>query len=185
MQKTNKKQPVQKIAAKYQHKIIKQTNITPPALHQLIGKTALNTHYVASPAIKPVVPVTPESNTDNNKVKETIAVKVDSQPVLIAAAPIVPVIVQPLNVSAPPKIINIEQQKAAEKPLMIAAVEQENVAPVKKRGIHSLGSLINTIVAKIDKREDKLIEFTDNEDDDSESTITGINLGIIKKKKQQ
>jgi hypothetical protein len=54
--------------------------------------------------------------------------------------------------------------------------------PVKKRGIHSLGGLIGALVAKVDKREDKLIEFT--ESDESGSTITGLNLGLIKIKKQ-
>lgn len=57
--------------------------------------------------------------------------------------------------------------------------------PVKKRGIHSLGGLINAIVAKVDKREDKLIEFSDSEDDDTQSNVTGVNLGLIRIKKQQ
>ena len=54
--------------------------------------------------------------------------------------------------------------------------------PVKKRGIHSLGGLIGALVAKVDKREDKLIEFT--ESDENGSTITGLNLGLIKIKKK-
>ena len=55
----------------------------------------------------------------------------------------------------------------------------------KKRGIHSFGGLINAIVAKVDKREDKLIEFSDSEDDDTQSNVTGINLGLLRIKKQQ
>jgi hypothetical protein len=54
--------------------------------------------------------------------------------------------------------------------------------PVKKRGIRSLGGLIGALVAKVDKREDKLIEFT--ESDENGSTITGLNLGLIKIKKK-
>ncbi|RZA03847.1 MAG: hypothetical protein EOP47_01090 [Sphingobacteriaceae bacterium] len=53
---------------------------------------------------------------------------------------------------------------------------------VKKRGIHSLGGLINVIVAKVDKREDKLIEFTER--DENGSTITGLNLGFVRIKKK-
>ncbi len=53
---------------------------------------------------------------------------------------------------------------------------------VKKRGIHSLGGLIGALVAKVDKREDKLIEFTESEENGS--TITGLNLGLIKIKKK-
>ncbi|WP_462226563.1 hypothetical protein [Mucilaginibacter sp.] len=65
--------------------------------------------------------------------------------------------------------------------VVITTTETINT-PVKKRGIHSVGGLINAIIAKVDKREDKLIEFT--EDDEDGSAITGLNLGLIKIKKQ-
>jgi hypothetical protein len=55
-------------------------------------------------------------------------------------------------------------------------------ASVKKRA-RGLGGIINTIVAAVDKRDDKLIEFTDNDDDDG-SRVTAVNLGIFKIKKQ-
>jgi len=56
-----------------------------------------------------------------------------------------------------------------------------DATPVKiKHRIHSLGDLINTVVAKVDKRQDKFIVFSD---DDGDSNITGVNLGIIKIKK--
>ena len=54
--------------------------------------------------------------------------------------------------------------------------------PVKKRA-HGLGGLINTIIAAVDKREDKLIEFTDANNDEG-SRVTAVNLGIFKIKKQ-
>jgi hypothetical protein len=55
--------------------------------------------------------------------------------------------------------------------------------PVKpKHKMPTLGDLINVAVARIDKRKDKIIEFTDTDDGD-ESHITGVNLGIIKIKK--
>jgi len=55
--------------------------------------------------------------------------------------------------------------------------------PVKaSHKIHSLGGLINAVVARVDKRQDKVIEFTD---DDDETNVTGINLGIIKIKKEK
>jgi hypothetical protein len=53
----------------------------------------------------------------------------------------------------------------------------------KKRGIHTLGGLINAVIAKVDKREDKLIEFTETDDDQAD--ITGINLGLFKVKKEK
>jgi hypothetical protein len=57
-------------------------------------------------------------------------------------------------------------------------------APVKKHGIRTFGDLINVVVAKVDKRQDKVIHFSDS-DDDEESNITGINLGFVKVKKEE
>lgn len=54
--------------------------------------------------------------------------------------------------------------------------------PQKKHHIHSLGDMLNTVIAAVDKRKDKLIEFTDTDDD--ESVITGVNLGLLAVKKQ-
>ncbi len=71
---------------------------------------------------------------------------------------------------------NIEKQTDA-----INTPTQEK-APVKKRA-GGLGSFINTIIAAVDKREDKLIEFTDAANDEG-SRLTGVNLGILKIKKQ-
>lgn len=51
----------------------------------------------------------------------------------------------------------------------------------KKPKIRGLGGLLNAVIASVDKRPDKIIEFTDTDEGDS---ITGINLGIIKIKKQ-
>ena len=53
----------------------------------------------------------------------------------------------------------------------------------KKHGIRSLGDLINVVVARVDKRENKVIEFTDTDDD--QSVLTGVNLGIIRVKKDR
>ena len=55
-------------------------------------------------------------------------------------------------------------------------------APAKKRRINTLGDLINVVVSKVDKRKDKLIEFTSSDEDDA--TVSGINLGFVKIKKQ-
>jgi len=63
----------------------------------------------------------------------------------------------------------------------VPAVQQAKT--VKRRGIHSFGDLVNIVVAKVDKRKDKVIEFTDTDDD--ESTITAVNMGPIKIKKDK
>ena len=66
-----------------------------------------------------------------------------------------------------PVVMASTTQPAAEK----QATEQEPVKK-KKRGF---GGFMNSLIAKIDKRKDKLIEFKDGD-----GAITGINLGIIK-----
>ena len=55
--------------------------------------------------------------------------------------------------------------------------------PGKKRSISGLGGLINAIVAKVDKREDKIVEFTESNDDGA--LLSSVNLGLVKIKKQQ
>jgi hypothetical protein len=75
-------------------------------------------------------------------------------------------------------------QTIVEQPAAISTGTKPNEAPVKKHGIHSLGGLVNVLIAKVDKREDKLIEFTDDDDDNTASSVTAVNLGVIKIKKQ-
>ncbi|EHQ25266.1 hypothetical protein [Mucilaginibacter paludis] len=60
----------------------------------------------------------------------------------------------------------------------------KNAQPVKRRKIHSLGDILNVVIAKVDKREDKIIEFT-NDSDDETFNITGVNLGLFKAKKEK
>jgi hypothetical protein len=75
---------------------------------------------------------------------------------------------------------NITQPEVIKAPESVLARQPERK---KKRGIHTLGGLINAVIAKVDKREDKLIEFTETDDDQAD--ITGINLGLFKVKKEK
>jgi hypothetical protein len=60
----------------------------------------------------------------------------------------------------------------------------KNITAVKTRHkIHNLGDLLNLAIATVDKRKDKIIEFTNNEDDGS--MITAVNLGILKTKRDK
>lgn len=67
--------------------------------------------------------------------------------------------------------------------LALANVEREvkesAVAETERStsGIRSMGDLVNFVVAKVDKRKDKVIEFSEN---DEGTLISGINLGLIK-----
>ncbi|SDL71122.1 hypothetical protein SAMN04487898_12342 [Pedobacter sp. ok626] len=48
---------------------------------------------------------------------------------------------------------------------------------VEKRGIRNMGDLINFVVDKLDKREEKLLKFKTDDDD---SSLIAINIGFIK-----
>ncbi len=72
----------------------------------------------------------------------------------------------------------------AAKPTIPTAKASKPTFAAKRKSIRSMGDLVNLVMAKVDKRQDKLIEFTDNDDGD-ESNITGINLGIISIKKEK
>lgn len=50
-------------------------------------------------------------------------------------------------------------------------------APKKQRTIRSVGSLVNFVVGKVDKRKNKIIEF---EDGDEGTTVSSLNLGLLK-----
>lgn len=52
---------------------------------------------------------------------------------------------------------------------------------VKKRGIRNFGDIVNLVVAKVDKRKDKLIQFSDTDDD--ESVVSAVHLGSLKIKR--
>jgi hypothetical protein len=67
--------------------------------------------------------------------------------------------------------------------VQLPAASKPKLALIKKRRIRSLGDILNVVIAAVDKREDKFIEFSNTDEDDA--TITGINLGIIKVKKEK
>jgi len=73
------------------------------------------------------------------------------------------------------------------KPAVIATVvppveKNTDVTPAKKHKIHGIGDLLNVAIAAVDKRKDKIIQFSDNDEDGT--SITGVNLGVIKIKKE-
>ncbi|CAN5118247.1 hypothetical protein BH09BAC6_BH09BAC6_17750 [soil metagenome] len=98
-----------------------------------------------------------------------------------ANKPVVPGTQTPLAV----KSVNDESPGFKTQPMLLTqspAINNKDVKPVKaKHKIHSFGDLINVMIAKVDKRKDKVIEFTDSDDD--EATVSGVNLGVIRIKK--
>lgn len=70
------------------------------------------------------------------------------------------------------------------KPQFLPAKNSTPAFVTKRKGIRSIGDVVNLVMAKVDKRQDKLIQFSDS-DDGEESNVTGINLGIISLKKEK
>ncbi|MGF7081863.1 hypothetical protein [Mucilaginibacter sp. UYCu711] len=141
---------------------------TTPHQHNVVASIN-NTSAPVNNTAEPVIKTTETVKNDN---PQLIAAVIDPASTHVSTATVP-------DVTLAPQMLEVGQQ--VEKPVMAA----QSTAPAKKRGIHNLGGLINVLVAKVDKREDKLIEFSDSDDDDNGSDLTGINLGLIKIKKQQ
>jgi hypothetical protein len=148
-----------------------------------VASTVKHQHSVIQSVNNPVNSVdnTPEPVVKTDPVKpidqpQLIAAVIDPASTHVSTTATVP------DVMLAPKMLDAAPQ--IEKPVM-ASAEKQTTAPVKKRGIRNLGGLINALVAKVDKREDKLIEFSESDDDENGSDLTGVNLGLIKIKKQQ
>ncbi|MGI4751171.1 MAG: hypothetical protein ACRYFB_11080 [Janthinobacterium lividum] len=73
-------------------------------------------------------------------------------------------------------------QKLFVKPSLLAT--ESHTIKAKHKRIRNIGDVVNLVMAKVDKRQDKLIEFSDT-DDGEESNVTGINLGFISLKKEK
>lgn len=66
----------------------------------------------------------------------------------------------------------------ADHDLIKGEVINENDEATDKKGIRNVGDLINYVVDKVDKREEKFIKF--KTDDDDNSSLIGLNIGMIK-----
>ncbi|WP_304064323.1 hypothetical protein [Pedobacter glucosidilyticus] len=80
------------------------------------------------------------------------------------------------------ELILLEEENAAKtdkiKSSMFSSLNEDNQSSEK---IRSVGDLVNFVIAKVDKREQKLIRISKTDESDIE--ITGINLGLFKYKK--
>jgi len=78
---------------------------------------------------------------------------------------------------------------ATTKPVIAATMpniaDKQSIATARpKHKAHGIGGFLNTVIAAVDKRKDKIIEFTESDDDDG-SNVTAVNLGILKFKKDK
>lgn len=112
----------------------------------------------------------------NKPVQAAIAIVPQKSDIIIKKKPNDTIALAANTISAPD--ITPIQAIIPDKQIIAKAAPQTT----KKHRIHSLGDMLNTVIAAVDKRKDKLVEFTDTDDD--ESVVTGVNLGILAVKKQ-
>jgi len=125
-----------------------------------------------SPAV-PMTPVTTQPVTTDEQEQQVLAAVVQHK--TDVSKPVVPDIT--LNAAA------TQPEQTDNTSVVSTTTQVSNTIKPKKRGIRSFGDIVNAVVAKVDKRTDKVIEFSNTDDD--ESTITGLNLGIVKIKKEK
>lgn len=97
----------------------------------------------------------------------------------------------PVKETEPAKPVNVipkeerekERTKSVENQPVSAFVNDQNSSTERKdteqqRRVKTVGDLVNFVIGKVDPREDKIIQFKN--DDDGGSEVTGINLGLLK-----
>jgi hypothetical protein len=159
-----------------------------------VVKTPVGYAAKAHPA-KQVITQVVQQKEDIQTIAKTEPVKTEEQPVLAVTAPKkTDENINPIAANEPPLVIKkadvSENQDLQSQPVVtttqpVLAGTQLPAAktnkPAPRKHIHNFGDLVNLVVAKVDKRKDKLIEFTDTDDD--ESMITGVHIGSVKIKK--
>jgi hypothetical protein len=163
----------------------------------VIKSKNITSHVVGAATVNRIALVHQTKTSNPNKNIGTVIdaakpVKTDEQPVLAATSQKQQDIVKSEVPDQPTQLSikePVEESPAFSTRPVLASVQlpaegKREASPAKrKRGIRSFGDLINVMVAKVDKRKDKFIEFTDTDED--ESTITAVNIGILKIKKDK
>jgi hypothetical protein len=112
---------------------------------------------------------------------------IDAAPEVIATAPqkqTVNIGVVPDKATAlTPTLPDQNMPDITAKPVLLAsqppvASKKDSVQVKPRHKIHGLAGLVNLVIAKVDKRKDDV-----QTDDDNESNIVGVNLGLVKIKK--
>lgn len=155
-----------------------------PADKTIVGTPAVVANMVTKSAQKVKVHHHIINKSRENATAQLVKVEdtLSTQPVLIADTENQPLqqpgitdaVLKPGAMDSIPKI-NIAHAQS---------VVNDNARPdiAKEHRIRGIGGLLNVVIASVDKRKDKIMEFTDTDEGNS---LTGINLGFIKIKKER
>ncbi|HVW14986.1 MAG TPA: hypothetical protein VHB54_14215 [Mucilaginibacter sp.] len=137
--------------------------------------------YIKTVTHRPAAQEVVKKVTGNKPLNEDESMLATVTPKQEQAKPVITTIQDNSQIVEPNAKIDSAATLAVTKPAAVAKQQpvQQPVAPTAKRhGIHNFGDLVNVVMAKVDKRKDKAIEFSDDEDD--EATLTAVNIGPIK-----
>jgi hypothetical protein len=129
--------------------------------------------------------------TETSQATPELKPAVEQAPIVIASA-----IVKKLIFTKPKQLVKVPERYSGDQSLldvtqadMIAKVDRPDDHTLNEERVHngnkrirSIASLVNFVIAKVDKREDKLIEFKDGIEG---SEVSGINLGLVKIKSRK
>lgn len=131
------------------------------------------------------VKVIPEIKTPEEQAEVVIASNVIKRPIVIQ--PKQPVKV-PTRFSGDQSSLDLSQPDLSREVLTasISAHDRNSTdefnSNAKNRKIRGVGGLVNFVISQVDKREDKLIEFSES---DEGTELSGINLGVLKIKSKK
>ncbi|MBS1531319.1 MAG: hypothetical protein JSU01_13515 [Bacteroidetes bacterium] len=163
--------PVEQVAATVAPAIINQRAKHERRINTKKGESAV----IAATHVKP-----------NEAITKSETSKIVDQPVIAAVVtPKTDQVKQPVVPGSETQLIakqNVDSTISISKPVLVAKAQPETKSEtpvVKKHGIRNFGELVNLVVAKVDKRKDKAVQFTDDEDGDG-ATLTAVNIGPVK-----
>ena len=143
---------------------VENQNMITAEADKVIQKSHIEKHidnYASSVAV-----IEEKSISATVPVAKKVAEKQQPEKVMIAAIT-EPAIEEETKVNLGDQTLAIEEN---------ADSETESLS-VKQTRIKSVGSLVNFVVGKVDKRKNKIIEFEDN---DEGTKVSGLNLGLFK-----
>lgn len=133
--------------------------------------------------VNEVVKVVSEIKAPEDPSEEVIASNVIKRPIVIQ--PKQPVKV-PARYSGDQSALDLSQPDLSREVLTASISSQDRNSTdefnSRNRKVKGVGGLVNFVIAQVDKREDKLIEFTES---DEGTAVSGINLGLLKIKSKK
>lgn len=130
--------------------------------------------------VNEVVKVNPEIKAPEEPSVEIIASNVIKRPIIIQPKQEVRV---PERYTRDQSTLDLSRPDLTASQNTKSAFTQDNDDTIDRgKRVKGIGGLVNFVIAQVDKREDKLIEFTES---DEGTEVSGINLGLLKIKSKK